>query len=245
LSLAWEQTLAEVKDGHFAPDGSSDPHEGVWWETGSVFTPDASTLYIVHADGPRLTTVEFGAQAPAVATASIAPRRTWGEWLRSLVVRSAQAKILNGTSLTATLAPDGSRLYVGGTVYSYEDAVHREESATVQVIDLPEGTAQPGPLANAAYLDATGTQLFLANWRYMQATPQEWTEVVDAVTLEQVAMIEGWAVRPTRRLDGAPVLLGQRTLPGGYPDIALIDATLTAQPVEAGLPGTWSMWIMP
>jgi hypothetical protein len=246
LSLVWEHALEGVKDGHFAPDGSSDPHEGIGWEAASVFTSDASTLYIAHADGPRLTTVVFEPQAPAVATAGVAPRRTWGEWLRGLVVRSAQAKILNGTSLVATLAPDGSRLYVGGTVYRYEDAVHREESSRVQVIELPEGTAlPPGPPASGAYPDASGAQLFLANWRYMQATPKEWTEVVDAATLEQTAMIEGWVVRPSRRLDGQPVLLGQRNRPGGYPEVALFDAALAPQAVEGGLPGTWSMWVMP
>jgi hypothetical protein len=138
---------------------------------------------------------------------------------------------------------------VGGVDRNTTDENYREEPVGAQVIDLSSGAAgPPGPPANIVYPDAAGARLYLVNWRYTAEEPytEEWTEVVDAATLEQVAMIEGWTVRPARRLDGQPVLLSQRTLPSSLPELALFNPeTLTPRVVDEGPAEAYGFWVLP
>ncbi len=146
LSQQWQMPLTGIVDGQYAPEdlGEQALHDqSVWWRPGLAFAPERRTLYLVHADADKLTTVDF-AQRTA-STVAVGPARSWLDRLIALTAEEAYAKELNGTSKRAVLSADGQRLYVvGRTMASTQDAYGNwtfdETPLGLKVIEATSGT---------------------------------------------------------------------------------------------------------
>ena len=191
---------------------SEDAPRGLYWTPGVAFAPDASALYIVHADAEKLTTVDLVNRG--IHTLDIRPPQTWLEqWIErvlSLFAQSAQAKVpFAGADRQALLSPDGSRLYLSGTRYviGEADGHVRVESTPlgVQLVDAATGhlLAQTEQPISVLALAPDGRHL-LAPIR--QEDEESKTAVLDAQSLESVEELDG-VVQVAQQLSGEPVLL--------------------------------------
>jgi len=247
LSLTWQTTLAEVRDGMYLLAPSDHPEEDtISWSPAVVAAPDRPALYLVHADEDRLTVVEFDRRR--VATVALAPRLSWVERLLMLTARPAYAKVLNGTSKQAVVSPDGRYLYVVGTTYDYHEQEQTLTPLGLQVVESATGAevAQLVSAAESVALAPDGERLYLHGWHRDPSKPYAaaWTEVVTTDHLEVIGRIEGYHLTPSRRLDGQPVLLASGVQQNGQTGFGIV-APVTLEMVHtwAGDGGGW--WVLP
>jgi len=222
LALAWQTSLPGLLDGNYGEEPSHSSGESSWYYPAIVFAPDGRTLYAVHPDADKLTTVDFAAQT--VATVEITPKLSWLDWLFVLTAGVAHAKVLDGTSKQAVLSPDGRKLYViGETRDSWQDENGEWHLKQTQhgllVVEAETGTelarlsseaigGNKGSAESSISLikiTSDGKRLYLSGWGEQSA----WTGVVDAASLEVSARLTGRWLTPGYRLDGEPVLLSQ------------------------------------
>ena len=206
LAPQWSTALDGIVHGAWCAERCETPHEftgvddaprGHYWTPAVVFAPDASALYVVHADEEKLTTVDLTNRR--VHTQDIRPSQNWIETLiervLSLLARTAKAKVpFDGAERRAVLSPDGTRLYVSGTRYTIgeEEGQPRVQSTPlgVQLIDPATGhlLAQPEQSTSAPTLTPDGQHL-LASIR--DEADESHTLLLDAQTLEEVARVAG------------------------------------------------------
>ena len=108
-----------------------------------ALSPDGRTIAVVHADTDSLTLIDANAlrverTAPLTRPASRA-RRVLG-WL-GLAPQAAEAKFMDGRSLSAVFAADGSLLYVYGAegTVNPDTATVREQGLGLRAIDPASG----------------------------------------------------------------------------------------------------------
>jgi DNA-binding beta-propeller fold protein YncE len=147
LSIVWQTELAGVRDGFFpGPDYQGQAHEpgaGDRYLPGVAFSPVADTLYVVHADEDRLTSVDFSSRS--VAALDIRPPLSFVERILSLGARVAHAKVQSGTEKHVAISPDGGSLYVTGIDNQFTTRDNGEwdlhqEPLGLKVIDAATGT---------------------------------------------------------------------------------------------------------
>jgi len=208
LQEIWQTSLPGILEGQFK-DGEIEGPEGfINWSPGLAFSTASQTLFVVHADSDRLTTVDFSKRT--LGTVEISRAASWLERLLALTAGVAHAKTLNGTMKTSILSPDGERLYVVGlTGDSWQDSYgewqFEEQMLGLQVID-PAGGAVLAHLevdSSDLALSPDGTQIYLRGWNNAAA----WTEVVDAHSLKPIARLTGRYLVNGRALSGEPLLL--------------------------------------
>lgn len=233
LTVQWQVVLPAILDGlyNFAGDEPhSNPTSSFTWQPAVVFAPQTAHLYIAHADSDELTVVDFDRHT--VRTTAIRPAQSWVERWLALTAQVVKAKVLNGTSKQAVIAPDGKTLYVVGVRGDFTDGVYAETALGIQVIDL----SQMVELAHIAHgvrtlrLGADGKHLYLHGWQNDPAQPslEEWTEIIDATTFQPLAKLEKRAIALGQRLDGRPILLSTVTRQDGQWQAATLDpASLT------------------
>lgn len=238
LTVEWQHILPDLRDGAYNPTGVEphlDPEESVTWQPAVVFAPTAPRLYIVHADQNQITTVNFDSHT--VRTAAIRPAQSWTEWLLALTARVVKAKVFNGASRHAVIAPDGNHLYVTGMQHDFQNNVYTETPLGVHLIDLTDNVeiVHIDSVARSLRLSPDGTQLYLHCWESdpTQPSPREWTAVVDATTLQPVTKLEQRYVVLGQRLDGQPILFSTVTLPDGQWEASTFD------PVSLAVIGEW------
>jgi hypothetical protein len=116
LSIQWRTGLPAISDAFVAGPNyqgeSHSPGAGTRYLPGLAFSPVSDTLYVVHADEDRLTSVDFSSRK--VAALDIRPPLSFIERLLSLGARVAHAKMQSGTEKHVAVSPDGSTLYVSG-----------------------------------------------------------------------------------------------------------------------------------
>jgi hypothetical protein len=116
LSEQWQAQLPAIRDGQYADLknlGDQALHDAsVWWTPAAVFAPDASRLYVLHADSDTLTTVDFSKRS--TTTAAVAKPRSFLQRLLAWAGGVAEAKMMNGTYRQGVLSADGTRLYTVG-----------------------------------------------------------------------------------------------------------------------------------
>jgi hypothetical protein len=225
LELKWQAQVEGLVNGHVMPEGSSDPGEGIWWQPAWAFAPASATLYIVHADQEQLTAVEFASRS--IDTRAITKPLTWIERLLMLTASTAHAKMANGVTKQAVLSSDGSQLYVIGTHYSFtEKGDPLQTGLGLQVIDVATGeiSAHFDTEAQSLTFDPLSNRLFLHGWSSEPTRlMSEWTEVLDATSLEELNRINGMTVAVAHRLDGTPTLLATTALKNGETELAVLD----------------------
>ncbi len=238
LQVKWDQPLVSIISGDWCLENCDVSHEQqlfAYWRPAAVPSHDGHKLYIVHADEEMLTTVDFDART--VHSVEIRAARSWFEELLALTAGVAHAKGgSNGAFKEAALSPDGTRLYViGRATNSTRDAQGywqiSETSLGLQVVDVESGRKIAGLDREAKAIRTTldGVYLLLDDWDGRVW----WTEVLDAISLQRVAHLEGWDVVPTRRIDGQPILLASN--PYRQSQLAVLD------PRSFDIVHTWSM----
>lgn len=108
-----------------------------------ALSPDGKTIAVVHADSDALTLIDAGSlsvvRTVALTRSSSRAQRLLG-WL-GLTPQTAEAKFMDGRTLSAVFSPDGRRLYVHGakgTVGANEKDVS-ESGFGLRVIDVATG----------------------------------------------------------------------------------------------------------
>lgn len=252
LAQEWQMTLPEVFDGQYLTTDEEekvtpnywDPHVGEWWQPARVFSHDGNTLYLVHANEDRMTTVDFANQD--VASVDVAPATSWLERLLALTARPAYAKILNGTQLEGALSMDGEQLYISGMERDYTNDTYNEEYLPLRIISTENGevlaTGAKGTIAKPTSVEL---RLYLNVYDYDASHPyaSEWTVIANPGTGESMQEIEDWRIFPARRLDGAAIVVGSKS--NGRGELAIFDPTdFTPTPVELDFNRSWGSWLL-
>ena len=206
LTFAWQATLPGLLDGIYGEEPSNSNGEFLWYSPAVVFAPDGRTLYAVHPDANKLTTVDFAAQT--VTTVDIAPKLSWLDRFFALTAGVAHAKSLDVTTKQAVLSPDGTKLYVvGETSDTWQDGLQVIDAETGTELARLDSEATNGNSVSAIKISPDGKWLYLSGWSEQTV----WTDVVDAASLEQFVHLTGRWLMPGLRLDGEPVLLSETT----------------------------------
>ncbi len=216
LSVRWKAELKGVRHGVVPKDENSaattdlhQPGAAIFLFPGLAFAPDRDSLYVVHPDEDKLTTVDFAAQK--VDTAEIRPQLSWFERLLSLTSGVAHAKIAEGTSKHAVISPDGRFLYIVGQRSDLVKTKDDEWQVNVNPLGLQIVRAEDGSrLANydteaqELSISADGQHLYLRGWGTTQDSA--WTQVFDTASNQSIARLDGLWLVPTRRANGAPIV---------------------------------------
>jgi WD40 repeat protein len=119
LSPRWQADLEGIRHGIVPKDETSgetidftQPGQAIYLFPGLTFAPERDTLYVVHADKDKLTTVDFSAQT--IDSVEITPELSWMDRLLGLTAGVARAKVAEGTSKHVAISPDGKFLYIVG-----------------------------------------------------------------------------------------------------------------------------------
>ena len=235
LELQWEQALPEIMSGSWCIEtcqGQEGQQLSAYWNPAVIPSKDGRQLYIVHADAEKLTTVDFAARA--MRTTGIQTERSWFDNFLALSADVAKAKGgANGVYKYVVLSPDGTQLYVIGSVMtaarsadnSFLDTTYRVSD--LEVIDIQSGRKLAARvMANreevSEYLHELNLTPDGAHILVVRSDPNNnwWTEVFDAQSLQPVARLEQWRVLVARRADGRPILLAHR--PNSH-ELAVID----------------------
>jgi DNA-binding beta-propeller fold protein YncE len=243
LQVQWQTVLPEVVDAMIHPERISESELPTVWLPGAALTPDAGTLYLVHADAARLTMVDFGAQS--LRTVAIQPRQSWLEWLLVLTAGRAEAKVLAGTSKHAALSADGRWLYVTGMRYNPGQDVQGNitvdtESLGLQVIDTTSGAEVARDATEASHLGVSGDGRFLLLYRWEAEQP--WTEVRDANSFGLLAEVEGYHLLQGCQLDGRELLFA--TTPTEHETRFTLLDPHSFQPVRDWIVGGHGEWLL-
>ena len=230
LATLWEARLPDIIAGFWCQANCNGPHgEQIYasWTPAVVPAAGGNALYIVHADGDRLTTVDFDARTVRTTAIDGAQSRAAGqehpvvragrsllEWLLSLGAGVAEAKgPMVGATKAGVLSPDGKRLYVVGQTLDdrAEAGAEREPVQTplgLLVVDTATGRRLAWRETQATQIGIShdGATLFMVGWG--QDAP--WTEAVDAQSLARLALLNGWEARTVPALDGREIVVAAR-----------------------------------
>ena len=226
LEVMWDQPLEDILSGDWCLEKCSEPHGAqvfAEWRPAVVLSHDGRKLYIVHADEERLTTVDLNARTIQGQGRRPSPNvaRSWFERLLALTAGVAEAKGVNtGTTKEALLSPDGKHLYVVETTRNITRSAEGnsegiETPVGLQVIDVESGhkvasrnIQMTGTWISADKIRFTpdGAYPVVSGWR----DGEQWTEVLDAKSLERVARLDGWEISITRGMNGRPMILASQ-----------------------------------
>lgn len=210
LENEWQLALPEVRAGTACENCLEEPGLGMSWRPGVALAPDGRSLYVVHADAERLTTVDV-----AAGTAKTVPLRSDTTWLedlwRLLAPRMAAAKAINQHARDVEISPDGRFLYVVGVEVQYweteEGLRQKERHLGLQVVEAATGCIvdRLATEATALSLLPGGEHLVLASG----APPGTDSSVVHLPDLRIVRRLPGLHLQVGRRLNGEPLLLAE------------------------------------
>ena len=225
LEPQWEQALREIMSGSWCIEtcqGQEGQQLSAYWNPAVIPSKDGRQLYIVHADAEKLTTVDLAART--IRTAAIQTARSWFDNFLALSATVAEAKGgANGVYKYAVLSPDGTQLYVIGSMMtaarsadnSFWDTTYRVSD--LEVIDVQSGRKLAARVMTnreeiSEYLQELNLTPDGPRILVVRSDPNNnwWTEVFDAPSLQPVARLEQWRVLVARRGDGQPILLAHR-----------------------------------
>lgn len=215
LAAEWSRSLAVVRDG-FVPNETfaADPNEpgvGSIFQPAIVFAPDKDVLYVVHADLPRLTRIDFDRKS--VLTLDIHPKLSWFEHILTLSATRAFAKPQNGIELRASISPDGTTIYVDGvnttlTKQSSGNWLETQAPLNLQAIRLKDaGQIYKSTVAGGnVELSADGVSLLVPQVDNSTGAVTGTSEV-DPFTGSAIGQYAGIALHFAALMDGTPILV--------------------------------------
>jgi len=250
LAVLWEATLDDVTSGHWCSEQCDAAHgqmmTEMWWP-GVALSADGETLFIVHADEDRLTSVDLAARRVASVTIS-GPQTRLGRllgWLLDVTAGTAHAKgPVSGTTRTVALSADGARLYmIGYRLETEMDAAGNysvtESRLSVQAIDTTTGmiVATSDVTGHTLRLSADGGRVFVAEWGARWPV----TYVLDAQSLAAITDMDGPTIRVAHDVTGQPRLVGDQTI-NGRTMMSLLDPQ-TYAPLAEWPSERYSSWV--
>jgi hypothetical protein len=214
LKVKWEQTLPNVLSGHWCLekcDASYDEQSFADWTPAAVLAPEHHTLYVVHADEERLTSVDLNTRA--VKTVGIQKAQSLLERVLSLTATVVKAKgYSNGAFKTGALSPDERRLYVVGHKMSTALDTNGEpqetnESLGLEVIKVAKGEKLASAASEATWIKITtdGAHLLLGNWG------QGKIDILDTNNLKNVDELGPWDAVVAQTLNGYSMILASQS----------------------------------
>ena len=209
-STAWETQFAQIPDGMRLPAASSTDPILDQWGPAAALSQDGHSLYILHADGASLTTVDLENQQ--VATQEVSRKLSWLESLLELGAQTVYAKGFNGTTRQGVLSSTGLFYVVGKTDASEKNTDGTWNFTTtplgLQAIDVRSGAivGQLDTQATQLELSADGSRLYLQGWK----AELPWTEVVATDGLQVIRRLENTYLAPARLLNGQNVLMASQ-----------------------------------
>jgi plastocyanin len=157
-----------------------------------AISPDGRRLAIAHADAEELTVFDAQRMAIERTVALTQSSSTVDRLLGLLPLRpeSAAAKALEGTMLQAAFSPDGSSIYLAGTVSSVEENDVLYRGLGLRVVDVESGTitatAFGDDLIDRIVPSADGSSLYAAGPQ-TSGSMEYRLRHVDATSLEVIA----------------------------------------------------------
>jgi hypothetical protein len=243
LQVNWNLRFPEVVSGRWCITNCEQQlqfREYESWQPAVVLSEDRRSLHIVHAADERITTVDLDARS--VSGTEIRAARSWMESLLDLTAGVVEAKGWpEGVTRAAALSPDGTRLYVlthetSGLIGA------RPKSRGLRVIDIETGRemATHDTEADEIRFTPDGTRLLLDS----RDGSSTMLEILDAESLDIVAILGQWRVRLARDLAGEPIMLATRALEGTTTRFAVLDPE-TFEVVESWLGPNRAYWVAP
>ncbi len=236
LNVKWSQDLPGVKDGMYGTGDLSNPQDNSWYGAGLAANPAAERIYIAHADGEQLTTVDF--KARSVKTVDIHEPQALLErafaWLLSVGVTPVQAKAANNYNRAALLSPDGKTLYVVGNdmhaVAQQNDGTSNTTPSTVwtpfglEAWNVAGGTKLMHLDTQASELHLLPDGKILLDGSDLNASDYHpFTEIFDPAAGKITLHAPDTYAYTTLRLDGTPVLVSALSLNGENPKLSVLD----------------------
>jgi len=235
LEVQWDQQLDGIVSGYWCSENctsSLDQWLSVDWEPAVIPSQDGRQLYILHADEDRLTTVDFNTRT--VQSTEIRIAQSGFVWFLAFTAGVAKAKgSYTGVTKKAAISPDGKLIYlVVVTTNPIRGADGNSQSVEakleLQVIDMKRSQLVasreihiPGTwiAADGVKFTPDGAFLVLNGWK----DGGRWSEVLEAKSLKLVADLDGWELVLTRRVDGQPIVLGDKWQEGKLVEFALLN----------------------
>ncbi len=237
LAVAWRQDLPEVKDGFYGSGDFSKPEENMVYQAGMAVDAGAERIYIAHADGERLTTVDFKARAVKTIEIHAAQSRLDRglAWLLSLGATPVQAKAANNYFRSALLSADGQTLYVVGNDMLMVEQENNISSSVTQPFGLEAWEVGSGAKLLRLDTDASnirpgpGGKILLSGSDPNASEWKPFSEIFDPATGQISVHADGTDAFTTLGLDGEPLLVSETSTIGTKPRLSVLDEN-TLQP---------------
>ena len=253
LSLLWSADASGVRDGIYPVDAGKatnihQPGNAIYLSPGVIFAPEADKLYAVHADGEKLTSVDFASRS--MITLEIAPEISWFERFLTFGTGIARAKVGNGSSIAAVISPDGKIIYTTGMKHeAIQQAGSWEFKSTplgLQAIRAADGRLlfEKDVFAEQISMAADGSRLFLSGWRQGDSYGSASTDIFDLRSSEFSLHLTGVELSPAQRLDGSLVLVSAITEPNsGEATRMSLHAYDSGEMIAEWISPTYAGWI--
>ena len=235
-STLWETQFEKIPDGIRTPkETSTDPIPDQWGPAAAL-SQDGHSLFILHADGASLTTVNL--ENHQVATQDVSPKLSWLSKLIGLGAQTAYAKGINGTTRQGVLSSKGLFYTLGNTNTSAKDANGNWSFSStplgLQVIDVQNGeiVGQLDTQTSQLALSADESRLYLQGWN----EEQPWTEVISTDGLQVLRRMENTYLAPAKLLNGQNILMSSQVGVDRKISLGVVDP----QALESGNP--WPTW---
>jgi len=214
-SPAWETQFPDIPDGMRMPkQTSSDPILDQWGPAVAL-SQDGRSLFVLHADGASLTTVNL--ENHQSSTQDVSQKVSWLERLLALGAQTVYAKGVNGTTRQGVLSANGLFYVTGSTETTQVDdnGVWNFSSTPLglKVIDV-----KTGGILNQLDTDATQlalspdeSRIYLQGWK----DDQPWTDVVSTDDLKLIHHLDNTTLAPVKLLNGKIVLIANQKVSGG------------------------------
>ena len=244
LKLLWSTELDGVRDGTFPKKEDAEITKDIYlpgaawhYEPGIAFSPTQDTLYLIHGDEDKLTTVDF--RGKNVRTVDVQARTSWLDRFMAWTAGVAYAKGMDGTTKKALISPDGKLLFVGGMTETVEQPTDSSGlNITVTPIGLQVISASDGTLladikseTTLTGLSPDGKYIFLAGKKDPNRPEILSTDIYDPASMNLIHHMDNISLMPTYRLDGMPILVSTQYAGSNGNDVcfqATVDPTTWA-----------------
>lgn len=214
-STIWNTHFPGIPDGMRTPKQTSTDPILDQWGPAVALSQDGRSLFILHADGACLTTVNL--ENHQFATQTVSRKLSWLDHLLDLGAQVAYAKGVNGTTRQGVLSANGL-FYVTGSTETTQVDDNGVWNFSYTPLGLKAIDVKTGDILNQMDTDATQLALSPDESRiYLQGSKDDksWTEVVSIDGLKLVRRMKNTTLTPVKLLSGKTILIAEQPITGG------------------------------
>lgn len=214
-STTWKTQFPGIPDGMRTPQQTSSDPILEQWGPAVALSQAGRSLFILHADGASLTTVNL--ENHQSSTQDISRKVSWLERLLAFGAQTAYAKGVNGTTRQGVLSANGLFYVTGSTeTTQVDDNGMWNFSSTplgLKAIDVKTGDIldQLDTDATQLALSPDESRLYLQGWK--DDTP--WTDVVSTDGFKLIGHLDNTTLAPVKLLNSKTVLIADQKVSGG------------------------------